>query len=436
MRFRAAAWLFALGAWIAAGSVQAEVVRLQTLESRAITYRASMAVEQARIAGARAGEDVARSAYYPKVNLNLEGSASAGGKLVRVADVHGNEYLVQGARPLGESNAFAPQLRYGATLSLLQNVYDFGRTRSAVRAAQATTDAARVDAEAARSQILAEVRAAYLSWLAASVSAQAAEDSVTQAKARRDRVDARVAEGVRPQADALLAQRQQALAELDGVRARARLKGARIEVEHASGAELGPSAEPDLELLDHPPTELGNAVTQAAVARRQAQAARATAALHEHAGGPVITASIDAGIRGANDTLLPNFHIGAAFSMPLWDGGAESGRARAANAQADEAMARSRELEAALAQQRALAQSDLQSAAERLRIAEQLFALAEQQLRGAEEKYQTGVGTLDPVLEAESEMWRAGQEVLSAKLLRIDATLRLASPGTPSAVGP
>ncbi len=99
-------------------------------------------------------------------------------------------------------------------------------------------------------------------------------------------------------------------------------------------------------------------------------------------------------------------------------------------------MARSRELDAALAQQRAIAQSDLQSAAERLRIAEQLFAIAEQQLRGAEEKYQTGVSTLDPVLEAQSETWRAQQEVLSAKLLRVDATVRLASPGTSSAVRP
>jgi outer membrane protein TolC len=430
------ALLFALGACLAGGSVQAEVVRLQTLESRAITYRASVAVEQARVAGARAGEDVARSGYYPRLNLNVEGAASAGGQLVRITDVNGNEFLVQGARSLGQSNAFAPQFRYGATLSVLQNVYDFGRTRSAVRAAQATTDAARVDAEAARSQILAEVRAAYMSWLAASVSAQAAEDSVTQAKARRDRVDARVAEGVRPQADALLAQRQQGLAELDGARARARVNAARIEVERASGGELGPSAEPDLTLLDHPPTELGNAVTQAAVARRQAQAARANAALHELARNPAITASIDAGVRGQNDTLFPYGHVGAAFSVPLWDGGAESGRARTASAQADEAMARSRELDAALVQQRALAQSDLQSAAERLRIAEQLFALAEQQLRGAEEKYQTGVGTLDPVLEAQSELWRAQQEVLSAKLLRIDAMLRLASTGTPSAVRP
>jgi outer membrane protein TolC len=172
------------------------------------------------------------------------------------------------------------------------------------------------------------------------------------------------------------------------------------------------------------------------VARRQAQAARATAALHEHARGPAITAGIDAGIRGDNDTLFPYGRVGAAFSIPLWDGGAESGRARAANAQADEALARSRELEAALAQQRALAQSDLQNAAQRLRIAEQLLALAEHQLRGAEEKYQTGVGTLDPVLEAQSEMWRAQQEVLSAKLLRIDATLRLASSGTPSGARP
>ncbi len=405
---------------------RAEVVRLEALETRAVARRATLGVQRARVEAARADVAVARSAYYPNFSLNFDAMAAPGGRLIRVRDDNGDEYRVQGSRALGEPNAFDPQLRYGATLALVQNVFDFGRTSAAVRAAESNIEAAQSDASAAGARVVVEVRAAYLAWLGATLMERAASEGVKQAVSLREHVVQRVAEGVRPAADVLAAEREVALAELEELRMRGRLQAARIELERVSGAPLPEDASPDLGLLEQAGPLLRNqGVSDAAVLRRKAEAARALSRMYEQRRAPAITASAEAGIRGQSDDLFTYYRVGGQLTIPLWDGGAESGRARAAGAQADEAIAQSRELESALAGARALAQSDLENAADRLRIARRLAEVAARQVADAKERYEQGVGTLDAVLEAQGEQRRAEQEIGSARVLRLDAALRL-----------
>src|SRR5262245_46009344 len=99
-------------------AAQAETVRLRELEATALERRPALGAARARIGAARAEVEAAGAPLRPTLAGELSGEAAPGGRLVRVADQNGDEYLVSGSRALGEEGALVPDLRYAAGLSL------------------------------------------------------------------------------------------------------------------------------------------------------------------------------------------------------------------------------------------------------------------------------------------------------------------------------
>jgi outer membrane protein TolC len=418
-------FLLGLHATVAA----AEVVRLEDLEDQAVHQRARVAGDRAEVAVARAEAEEARSAYSPTLALNIVASAEPGGRLIHVNDRSGVEYLVAGSRPLGAEGAFIPEFRYGGVLSLQGRIYDFGRTRAAVAAADARISAAKARGQASRSDIVNEVRAAYLDWLGAGLLHSVSERALANARARLELVQARVSSGVRPPSDLAPARYEHTLAEIDDFEARQRLENAKISVERAVGTALTPNAAPDPSVLDRAPSRSDAGETSETVAlKRQRASALAMARYYERGTTPVLSGIAEAGVRGQMQNVFPAYRAFVSLAVPLWDGGATAAQATRAREEAASLDAKEREYRTLVGAERARAWNDWVGSAERLRLAESLYALAAARSRDAEDRYNIGEGKIESVLETGAGLSRAEREVVLAKIHRSDAVLRLEAP--------
>jgi outer membrane protein TolC len=407
----------------------AEVVRLEDLESRAVHQRAQIAGDRAEVAVARADADAARTAYSPTLALNIFGSAEPGGHLIHINDRSGVEFLVAGSRPIGAEGSFIPEVRYGGLLSLQGRIYDFGRTRASVVAADARVSAADARGRASRIEIVNEVRAAYLDWLGAGLLHAVSQRALANARSRLELVQARVSSGVRPPSDLAPARYELTLAEIDDVEARQRVQSSKISLERAAGTSLTPSATPDPALLDREPPRSDSFEPPEAVAlRKQRVSALASARYYEHGTAPVLSGTAEAGVRGQTENVFPAYRAMVSLAIPIWDGGAAEAQAAHAREEAAVLDAKERELRSLVKAERARAWNDWVGAAERLRLAESLYALASARSRDAEERYNLGEGKIESVLEAGTAVSRAEREVVLAKIYRADAAIRLETP--------
>ncbi len=444
IRFRAALAALWLAAVVAPQiHAQGSTVTLAALEQQALASRQTLAARQARLRGAAAEVERRRSAMRPSLELGGSLAFSPGGALERVAAADldpAHDILVEGVRAFTDRNAFAPQARYGAVVSLTKSLYDFGRTSLAIEAARAEEAAATADHRAARRQVLEEVRGAYLTWLAASELAAISDQAVADALARLRRVQDLVREGLKPAADITPVASDEALARLDAARARADVESARIMLDAAVGGGLPLDARPDGSILRiDQATPLGGerrpevSADAAAVAlERQSEAARATASLHERQRAPVIATEAQLGLRAQNPLLgdgvsgaVPVFGVGLSVRIPLADGGSARAMATVARAQADELAARALELTQARQTARRQAEADGAAAELRRRIARELLALSDTRVRDAEERYELAGGRVEAIADATAMRRRASLESVLAEIAAARARFTL-----------
>jgi outer membrane protein TolC len=415
-------------------SAQAEVIRLEALEQQALARRAEP-TNRASTRRARAAVSLARSATRPTFALNGEAAIAPGGALIRVRDVNGDEYRVPGSRPLGDADAFAPEPRYGATLSVAARLYDFGRSADKVAAAEASSRAVAAETTATADRVVRDVHQAYLEWLVAAGRARLARENLEAAHTRGLAVQGRVEEGSLPPASLLTSRAEEARSSLELVQARGGLTAARLALEATIGAPLPESAEPDASLLDAAPKATRSRQSASLVAlQRRRDASLANARSLSRPSAPVLGGAAEAGVRGQNGLVLPVYKLGITLAVPLSDGGALSAQEELAKAEAAELAAEASELSRTLSNQEASARAAWANASERVTAAEQVRAAAEAVLRAAEDRNQLGTGSVESVIDARAETTRAALEVLLARAARTDAVLRLRELG--SGTGP
>lgn len=433
--------------WIAPGLAYADVVTLETVEKLALHERAPLQADAAASRAARADVDKAERAYLPNLGLNADATIAPGSDLFELPDREG--VLVQGTRKLGESHAFDPHVRSDLELQLKGNLYDFGRTSSAVAASRARSAAVAAERDVTAGAILEAVRAGYLRWLGSFELLTLAAQSASDAGARRTRVQALITEGMRPAADLTPAQADEALAALELERARGNLRAAKLALEHASGTTLPDGAEPDRSLLARhaattsattpssppdpsAPASLAGAPAASAVGdpvahtlALQAAAANASALAAEHADAPALSAGASAGVHAQNLTPFPSYSVGIGLSIPLWDGGISDASADSARAHASELTARGRAQSQSERERQARAALDGENAAGLLRAALELQSICDKRLHEAEQAYELGAAGIEPIAQARSALRHAQTEVVLARLAAVGAALAL-----------
>jgi outer membrane protein TolC len=415
-------------------AAQAQVVPLQDLEASALAHRPEQDVGHARVSAANAQIDRAEVGYMPLVSVGANASIAPGRTLVTVQDKTSMQsYLVSGTRALGDPGAFTPLPRYGATIDLRGSLYDFGRTGSAVDAANAQKDAANADARVRAEQLLRDVRGAYVRWAGAYALWQLAGENVTGADAREKRVAALIEEGARPAVDKTVAAQQTAAARIDAERAEEQVDAARLDLGYAAAKDLAPNAEPDLSLLaDTNSTPSGEAskasqLAEEAIARAHS-AAEARARMQEHSRAPVLGYDADTGILGQFSNVFPVYSVGVNLTVPLFDGGAAKAGAAEAHAQAAELSAQAASESARTKYAAERVQVASAHAARRLALASESLRWADAQIEQLQSNTSLDAETFQALTSAELARARARSEVVLAQVACAQARFGLIAP--------
>lgn len=428
-----------LAAWPSASAAQ-EVVTLQTLEAQAISDNPSLEAREARVRAAAARIEAIDADMRPRLTFDVGAQASPGavqrqrcGEDRDPADgVPDDVCYVRGQAVGGEgAETFLPAVVPSASLRYEGVLYDFGRTRARRRAGRAEMEALEVELEAAEDAIVRMVRGSYLNWLAAHMRRLATERALAVAEQRVQSLGAAIATGARSEADRDSAVIEVTRTQLELARARSAEGVSRRLLARVAGVTIADGALPDVSLVELP-TPVAAAQDTAAVRvlelRRDVALAGRRAYDLRHA--PILSMSLQTGIGAqfaANVPVLvsPSYQVQIGLTVPLWDPRSQSFVVDEAIAQAESLEAAAREQALTTSHAEAESRQRLTDVEAEIRLAEQVVEGTRRAAAGAEERFRIAGGGIDPVLNAQARARSAEDELMRARLERLDAVLRL-----------
>jgi len=305
-----------------------------------------------------------------------------------------------------------------------QLIYDFGRSRSGLTEADRQLAAGAAALSGARADAILSVKQAYYGLLSSTSLVQVSEENV---KAREEHValaQARLDTGFAPRSDVLKAAAALASARFTLVTAKNYAEQARVGLNEAMGidvrsdTQIAETAEPEI-----PVPNLDRAVETALKNRpesRQAdeQASAAEAALKAAQTGnlPVISTSVSDrqdfgdGIGDSN-----SWEWGLNLQWRPFDSGFTRGAITQARAQLVTAQESLYDVRQSISGEAVAARLNLLAAQESLVAAKAEVASAKEDLDSATGRYQSGVGILLEVLDAQAALLTARVDELSAR---------------------
>ena len=407
MKLRALGALALLLPAAALAQGEARVVTLDEAVRTALDNHPSIRRAKADVAGAEAGVTAARAPLLPQV----QGQASY-------------QFQDRPSVQLGTSFVRSSGNSFAAGLSVNQLITDFGKTTNGLRAAAATEDAQRESEQDTQAVVVANARQAFFNARARKALLLVAEQNLANQQRHLDQVAAFVELGERPPYDLAQARTnvgnarsQLAAAQGDYRVARASLiqamglsVSADFDVADQGLAEVAGESAPADDLL---PEALGTRHDVSAIEQRIRSNefyVRANKA------GYLPTLGATGGIDALGPTIEqfdgPAWKAGITLTWQLFQGGATNASVR----QAESA------LHGLMADRDALAQqvrfeveqslAAIQSALAAKDAADETLASAREQLRLAEGRYETGLGSLLELSDAELAVQQAeGQRV-------------------------
>ncbi|MFN8548553.1 MAG: TolC family protein [Candidatus Eisenbacteria bacterium] len=354
--------------------------------------------EQARAAAARLGS--ARGAYFPQVDA----SAS---------------YSTQRAASFSD-RVQSEERRYGGSLGLDWLLLIFGGRHADIAAAKQALIAADWAHNAAIQRVILEVERGYYDYRAAEALRLAEESSLNEAKRSLDAAEARHEAGLATIADVLQAKTAVAQAQLALDTANGRIQTTRGTLATAVGLPADTPYELQLDEETPAVVEIEESVEaflerarearpELAAARADLERARAEVRKTKAEGYPELRA------RGSVGRLYPDSpdrgqstHAGSiGLSLPLFTGFAHHYDVREAEASARAAAARAEGTEQAVVMDVWTAYFNLKTAAQRLRTTDELLESATQSHEVAQGRYQSGVGSILDLLNAQTALENA-----------------------------
>lgn len=262
----------------------------------------------------RVGE--ARSNYYPQI------SASGGYSRIKP--------IASGASgPNGFSSGAAGSFdEYTSSLSLSQNIYDFGKTASQVKIQKLNLDSTRSDLDTNKNQIVLNVKQAYYSTLQAARNKAVAEESVNQYRQHLDQARGFFEVGTKPRYDVITAEVNLSNAKLNLITADNTLKIAQVNLNIAMGVPDAPaySIEDTLAYNKYKIT-LSDALSRAMADRPdikslvlRRQAAEENVSFAKTGYYPALTGAAAYNWEGTGFPLDKGWNVGVAVSIPIFNG--------------------------------------------------------------------------------------------------------------------
>jgi len=390
------------------------LLTLGECEALVLQQHPARAAAQATVAAARAQAGMAHAADYPDVSL---GGAYRRWESHAFMPAAISRSMTGGT--IGPFDDFSAALKAGWLLC------DFGQRANEQAAADARVRAAAAGTAVTDAQLLAGVRTGYYTLLAVQAARDAAWQRLGRANAHLLLAEQRKAAGAVPRADVMRAKVEVANARLAYVQRAGEVAVARADL----NAALGRPAEMPLRVAA-PATAAVTpvaaardlALTQAAArpelraAEEKVAAGRAALAAAQAAWRPKLRADASGGWR--DDECAPedeDWSVGVSFALPVFDGWLRDRQCDQAAAVLAQAEAERDRLALTVRQEICSAQAQCGTADEAAAASAVLAADARESLRLARERYAAGAGTINDLLDAQTnlaaaELAQAGAE--------------------------
>ncbi len=343
---------------------------------------------QAAAGTLRAGDSrigQARSGYYPQLN------GSAGYSRTDPTTSAGQAYD-----------------SYSSSVSLSQNLYDFGKTSTQVKIQELNRDSSRSDLDNIRTQVSFGVKQAYFGLLQAGRNRDVSREMVGQFQQHLDQARAFFEVGTKPKFDVTKAEVDLSNAKLNLIKAENVFRLARVALNNAMGL---PEA-PDYEVADQLSSQrveidLEETIRKAydrrpdlkAIAVKK-QSLEQSIELARKGYYPSVTGNAGYGWGGGSFPLDQGWSFGAQLNVPLFSGFSTKYQVAEAQANLDVLAANEALLRQTIDQDVKQAWLNLQEAADRGAAAELIVRQAAENLELANGRYASGVGSPIEVTDA------------------------------------
>ena len=397
MGFMKKLFLFVVCFWIGFGSIlpagigaEEPIRKGETLDlQRCIAIAFSMHPGIQAAAGTlRAGDSrigQARSGYYPQLN------GSAGYSRTDPTTSAGQVYD-----------------SYSSSVSLSQNLYDFGKTSTQVKIQELNRDSSRSDLDNVRTQVSFGVKQAYYGLLQAGRNRDVSREVVGQFQQHLEQARAFFEVGTKPKFDVTKAEVDLSNAKLTLIKTENAFRLARVALNNAMGLPEAPDyevadqlsfqrVEIDLEETLRKAYDRRPDLKAIAVKRKSLEQSIELARKGDY---PSVTGNAGYGWGGGNFPLDQGWSFGAQLNIPLFNGFSTKYQVAEAQANLDVLAANEASLRQAIYQDVKQAWLNLQEAADRGAAAELTVRQAAENLELANGRYTSGVGSPIEVTDA------------------------------------
>jgi len=339
--------------------------------------------------------------YFPSINLNASDTRTGGFVSVNPSLPSRTEFYSS----------------YSSGVSLQQTVYDFGKTGGRVSASKEIYNASSFDYASTREDVIMNVELAYIAFVQFQHVVKVDEEAVTQAEVHLKEAQAGYSVGSRPQFDVTKSEVDLANANVNLISARNQVRIAKLQFENAMG--FHPPREytvQDIFESTTPPftTSLDTAKIIALRTRSEILAGEATV----HADQSLIAAAWDQHLpsvllngsytwNGFDFPLLSQWKAGLTFTVPVFEGFSVSSQVEEAQATADAAQSSLDLLKESVLLDVEQNYLSVKEASERIVASQKLVTESEENLRLAEGRYNSGVGSPIEITDAQVSLSNA-----------------------------
>jgi TolC family type I secretion outer membrane protein len=298
---------------------------------------------------------------------------------------------------------------YSSSISLKQNIYDFGKTSTQVEIQKLNTDSSNVDLESVLDQVVFNVKQGYYGILQAKRNRDVTEEAVKQFEKHLEQAKGFYEVGTKPKFDVTKAEVDLSNAKLNLIKAENALRVARVILSNAMGVPDAPeySLMDNLTFVKYDITfedVLKRAYKQRADLRSlliKKKAAEASIEVSKKDYYPTLSGNAAYGKTGEKFPLEDSWNVGMTIKFPLFSGFSTEYQVEEATSNLNLLKANEETLRQEILLEVQQAYLNLQEARDRIFTAEITVKQAEENLELANGRYAAGVGNPVEVTDAQ-----------------------------------
>lgn len=295
-------------------------------------------------------------------------------------------------------------------LSAFQYLFDFGRTRGLIDQRRAEADVEQARLRLVELGLVFDVTRTYANLLAAQQTVKVYEKAVAQREEHLHEAEVKSEAGLKPEIDVYTAKSELARAKMNRVDARNAVATGKVALDNVMG--LGPNA-PDYQLAEvltyQEITEPLDGYLKTAFAQRpdlkmlQDEARAVGAQIQEYRSDylPSVGATAGYSARGQDLPASNNFDVGVLISWPIFNGFLTDHEMAEAALHQDAIRHSIEDIRQRIFLQVKSGFLDWQASVERIHRAEQTVAASRVELELAEKRYETGLGNIIELTDAQ-----------------------------------